>query len=206
MFGVSGRQDLGLCIYQISSQALAFKGSRLLRLMLLERAFLEGVHGPRASPSQVGWNQKVAPAQNGLAGFGLPPPRKRAEAALVRAFIHRRQAKRSTPYSPELVRDSRPTSHQPHAVDSDAVFHRQTMPAIKMKDESACFHPSCSSSVEVLTRLVLDGKRKATDDPASPAAAKRVKKGTPEPEKKAVMKPIPFPVGVRTLRSLPSPR
>lgn len=39
-----------------------------------------------------------------------------------------------------------------------------------------------------------DAKRKATEDPASPAATKRVKLNeSPEAEKKPVMKPIPFP-------------
>jgi histone acetyltransferase len=39
-----------------------------------------------------------------------------------------------------------------------------------------------------------DAKRKATEEPASPVATKRIKHNdSVEPEKKPVMKPIPFP-------------
>lgn len=44
-----------------------------------------------------------------------------------------------------------------------------------------------------------DGKRKASEDPVSPVAAKRVKhsESSEEDEQKEVMKPIPFPEKVR---------
>lgn len=47
----------------------------------------------------------------------------------------------------------------------------------------------------MLTMLLplLGGKRKATDEPGSPAASKRTKVESTEPESKPAMKPIPFP-------------
>lgn len=46
----------------------------------------------------------------------------------------------------------------------------------------------------------LGGKRKATDEPSSPAASKRTKVESTEPENKPAMKPIPFPEKVNTPR------
>lgn len=54
-----------------------------------------------------------------------------------------------------------------------------------------CYHYSCA--LRHADKSSPGVKRKASEEPSSPSAAKRLKNEAGEPEKKPVMKPIPFP-------------